>query len=69
MTDDVIATDSPLTASERRILEALLDTLIPASDDGAMPSAAELDLVGHLQEAAADFFPALSTNTTGFWWV
>lgn len=31
------------------ILQALLDTLLPASDDGRMPSAADTDFPGHLQ--------------------
>ena len=57
MTNDVIATDHPLTASQQHTLAALLDTLLPASDDGSMPSAQELDLMGYLHESAADFIP------------
>lgn len=59
MTNDVIATDHPLTTAQRRTLVALLDTLLPASEDGLMPSAAELDLIGYLSEAQAEFIPVL----------
>ena len=59
MTDKVIATDHSLTTSQRRALSALLDTLLPASDDGKMPSAQALDFVGYLNEKAADFIPDL----------
>ena len=55
MTNNVIATDHPLTTSQQQTLSALLDTLLPASDDGNMPSAQVLDFVGYLNEKAADF--------------
>jgi hypothetical protein len=38
----IISTDHPLTRTQQHLLSALLDTLIPASDDGAMPSAADV---------------------------
>ncbi len=61
MTNDVIATDHPLNAAQQQTLAALLDTLLPASDDGNMPSAQSLDLVGYLDEKAEDFIPVLIT--------
>jgi hypothetical protein len=61
MTNDVIATDHPLNAAQQQTLAALLDTLLPASDDGNMPSAQTLDLVGYLNEKAEDFIPLLIT--------
>lgn len=59
MSNDVIATDHPLTASQQRTLAALLDTMLPASDDGNLPSARELNLIGYLVETAEDFLPLL----------
>lgn len=60
MNDDVIVTDKPLSATQQNTLSALLDTILPESDDGTMPSAAELDLVGYLREAAEEFIPVLA---------
>ncbi len=59
MSNDVIATDHPLTASQQQTLAALLDTMLPASDDGNLPSARELDLIGYINETAEDFIPLL----------
>ena len=61
MTNDVIATDHPLNAAQQQTLAALLDTLLPASDDGNMPSAQTLDLMGYLNEQAEEFVPVLIT--------
>ena len=41
MNDRLIATDSPLTPEQRDILTALADTIVPPSDNGLMPSAAD----------------------------
>ena len=41
---DIISTDHPLNDEHRAMLVALLDTLIPPSDDGRMPGAGSLDL-------------------------
>ena len=56
---DIISSDHPLPIEQQRILEALLDTLVPASEDGRMPSAAELDLIGWLALNASDYLSAL----------
>jgi hypothetical protein len=66
MSNDLIASDHPLTPSQQAVLGALLDTLLPASDDGRLPSASELDFVGYLSRGAADFLPALSGILDGF---
>lgn len=66
MTNDVIATDHPLNAAQQQTLAALLDTLLPASDDSNMPSAQTLDLVGYLNETAEDFMPVLVTIVDHF---
>ena len=65
MSNDVIATDHPLTESQRQTLSALLDTLLPASEDG-MPSAEELDLMGYLVATAEDFIPLLAEIVGSF---
>lgn len=41
-------------------LRALVDTILPASEDGSMPSAAELDFTAYLEAQAADFQPLLA---------
>jgi hypothetical protein len=56
---DIISTDHPLAPGQRIILAALLDTLVPASDDGAMPSAADVGFEAYLRDQAADFVPHL----------
>lgn len=66
MTDDIISSDHPLTQAQRETLAALLDTIIPASDDGSMPSAAEFDLVAYLSDSAPDFLPVLDQVLEAF---
>lgn len=56
---DIISTDHPLTRAQQLLLAALLDTLVPASDDGAMPSAADVGFDAYLLTQAADFVPLL----------
>ncbi len=41
--------------SQRRRLAALQDTLVPASGDGRMPSAATIDLPAYMAEQAPEF--------------
>lgn len=43
------------TAAQRRRLAALQDTILPASEDGAMPSAATIDLPAYLAAQAPEF--------------
>lgn len=57
--DTIISSDHPLDASQRDIFNAILDTLIPASEDGAMPSAAEYDVASYISEKAPEFAPCL----------
>ena len=54
---DIISTDHPLTRAQQILLVALLDTLVPASDDGAMPSAADVGFDAYLLAQAEDFIP------------
>jgi hypothetical protein len=56
---DIISTDHPLTRPQQLLLAALLDTLVPASDDGAMPSAAGVGFDAYLLAQAEEFIPLL----------
>ena len=46
----IIGTDNPLSGEQRRILDIVLDLIIPASEDGARPSAADVDVLGYIRE-------------------
>lgn len=46
--DKLIGSDSPLNANQREALIATLDMIIPASDDGRFPSAADMDVLGYI---------------------
>ncbi|MEM8769140.1 MAG: hypothetical protein AAGE43_16960 [Pseudomonadota bacterium] len=53
---NIIGTDHPLTAAQRDALNALLDTLIPPSDDGQMPGAGTQDLDAFLDNPTVTGF-------------
>ena len=57
--ENMITTDNPLNKVQQEKLASLLDVIIPPSNDGRLPSAAEVDLITYLQTHAADFMPAL----------
>jgi hypothetical protein len=57
--NDIISTDNPLNDEQQARLAGLLDVIIPPSEDGRLPSAAELDLVAYVQTYAPEFLPAL----------
>ena len=58
---DLLSTDHPLSKQQQALLVALLDALIPASKDGTMPSAAEVDFKNYLNTQAADFVADLTS--------
>jgi hypothetical protein len=62
----IISTDHPLTQIQHDLLAALLDTLVPASDDGSMPSGAEVGFSTYLLAQAEDFIPELTTTLQHF---
>jgi len=64
---DIISSDHPLSSEQQKILSALLDTVIPCSDDGSMPSAADLDLVAWLTTNVAEFLPVLPAILAHFY--
>jgi len=68
-----IATDQSLAGPGQDRLRALLATIVPASDDGVMPSAGELDLAAFVAEletrepgVAASLTDLLATLPSGF---
>lgn len=66
MNDKLIASDAPFTPEQHAILRALADTIVPASEDGAMPSAGELDVAGFVAENATDFLAELGEILDAF---
>ena len=53
--------ESALSEAQRAALPALLDTLVPASDDGTMPSAAEVGFDAYLVTNGEGVLPMLRT--------
>ncbi len=51
--DDIIGTDSPVSAVQRATLDAVLNIIVPASEDGRLPSAVEVGVLDHIRDAAA----------------
>ncbi len=70
MNDKLITSDQPLSPDQQSILAAIIDTIVPASDDGAMPSATELNFIGYLQqfspESLTDMPEILAAFDDGF---
>lgn len=66
MNDKLIASDAPFTAEEQAILSALADTIVPASTNGVMPSAGDLDVAGFIARDAADFLTELGEILKAF---
>ena len=52
---NIITTDHLLTETQRALLTAVLDTLVPANENGTMPSAAEVGFENFLTTQATDF--------------
>ncbi|GIT48068.1 MAG: hypothetical protein Ct9H300mP13_8640 [Gammaproteobacteria bacterium] len=57
---DLVSTDHPISEQQQSLLTALLDTLIPASKDGTMPSAADVEFKYYLSTQAAGFIADLT---------
>ena len=70
MSKNVIASDAALSEGQRDALNALLDTLLPASEDGRLPSAADVDFLGYMGtqpgEAIASLVEILDGLEGGF---
>ncbi len=46
--DDIISSDASLNADQLRTFVTILDMIIPASDDGRFPSAADMDVLSYI---------------------
>lgn len=55
MTDITSSPGTDLNEPQQRKLVALLETILPGSENGRMPSAAELDFTGYLSTDAPEF--------------
>ena len=62
MAEDVIGSDNPLSAAQRRTLNSVLDLIVPASADGAKPSAAEVGVLDYIRDHEAATLPALGNQ-------
>lgn len=62
----LIGSDRPISGGAIAVLRALLDTLVPASDDSRMPSAADVDFLGHLERFDADYVAELAAVLRAF---
>ena len=56
---EIIGSDGALTAAQRETLVAVLDMIIPASEAGRFPSAADIDVLDHIRESQSHLLPAL----------
>lgn len=59
---DLISSDLPFTQEQRATLDAVLPMIIPASEDGTMPSAGEVDFLVWLAEYAPDSVVAIQAT-------
>jgi hypothetical protein len=63
--DDIISSDHVLSEPERALLRVVLGVIIPGSDDGHMPGAADIDTFSRLdQDTAAVYQHALGMLET-----
>ncbi len=62
--DDIILSDNPLSEDQRRTLASILDMIIPPSEDGRMPGAAEMDLIAYIREYSHDLMPVIAEGLT-----
>lgn len=62
--DSIIRTDSVLTDEQRRTLSALVNMMIPASEDGRMPGAAELDLRSYVCDDSGNLIAEIEQGLT-----
>ena len=63
---NVITSDQPLTSEQAELLSSLLNVIIPASDDGVMPGAGELDLVSYLREQTPEVVAVIRQASSFF---
>jgi hypothetical protein len=57
--DNIISSDNLLTDQQRSTLSALVNMIIPASEDGRMPGADELDLLAYVRDESGALNPGI----------
>ena len=60
--DDIIGSDATLNSAQQRTLVAILDMIIPASDDGRFPSAADMDVLGYIAKTDPQLLDTVRTE-------
>lgn len=58
--DDIILSDNPLSKEQESTLASIFDMIIPASSDGRMPSATEVNIFGYIREDRSEQVPLIS---------
>jgi len=60
---DLITTDAQIfTPTQMALLDALLNLIIPPSEDGRLPGAAEFDVIGHIAATRPDTLPDIARS-------
>jgi hypothetical protein len=62
--DNIIGSDNLLTDQQRRTLAELVNMMIPASEDGRMPGADELDLLAYVRDESGNLIPGTEQGLT-----
>ena len=60
--DDIIGSDATLNSDQQRTFVAILDMIIPASDDGRFPSAADMDVLGYIAKTDRQLLDTVRTE-------
>ena len=60
MNESIIASDNPLTAEQKAILNGLLDVIIPPDEKRGLPGASTLELIAYLDEQAPELISFLA---------
>ena len=57
--DVIIISDNHFTEDQQRLVSKFLSTIIPPHEDGSMPGAGEVDILGYSRERGIDLVPVL----------
>jgi hypothetical protein len=60
--DDIIGSDATLNSDQQRTFVAILDMIIPASDDRRFPSAADMDVLGYIAKTDPQLLDTVRTE-------
>lgn len=57
--EEIIGSDAALDPDQQRTFRTILDMIIPASEDGRFPSAAEMDVLGYVAKTDPELLKTL----------